>query len=319
MNNQNFTIVYMGSPEFAVGPLETLYKAGYNIPLVVSQPDKPKGRKGVMTPTAVKIWAEQHNIPVITPKNVNEEAVVETIKQCNPDLLVVTAFGQILRKTLLETAPQGAVNIHASLLPKYRGAAPIHFAIMNGEKLAGVTTMFMDEGLDTGDMILQAAVEIEENDNLQILRDKLMILGNDLILETVELIQDNLAPREKQLETESSYAHKILPEHEKIDFNGSALEIHNKIRALSPEIGAFAKYEDGNKNMKFWSTVLTDENASTEPGTLEKADKKAIYVATADKLLKVLELQPAGKGRMRAVDWWNGQKKNYQEKKLIFR
>lgn len=317
--NKDFTIVYMGSPEFAVGPLAMLKEAGYNIPLVVSQPDKPKGRKGILTPTAVKAWALENDIPVITPKNVNDDEVVAEIRNCRPDLLVVTAFGQILRKPLLELAPHGAVNIHASLLPKYRGAAPIHFAIMNGEKLTGVTTMFMNEGLDTGDMILQAAVEIADEDNLATLRDKLMVLGNDLILETVALIQDNLEPRESQLDEESSYAHKILPQHEKIDFKRSALEIHNQIRALSPEIGAFAQYEDGAKKMKFWQTALTEEATDAEPGTLVKFDKKAIYVAAADKLLKVLELQPAGKGRMRAIDWWRGQQKNYADKKLIFK
>lgn len=317
--NKDFTIVYMGSPEFAVGPLTKLKEAGYNIPLVVSQPDKPKGRKGILTPTAVKAWALENGVPVITPKNVNDDEVVAEIRNCRPDLLVVTAFGQILRKPLLELAPHGAVNIHASLLPKYRGAAPIHFAIMNGEKLTGVTTMFMNEGLDTGDMILQAAVEIADEDNLATLRDKLMVLGNDLILETVALIQDNLEPRESQPDEESSYAHKILPQHEKIDFKRSALEIHNQIRALSPEIGAFAQYEDGAKKMKFWQTALTEEATDAEPGTLVKFDKKAIYVAAADKLLKVLELQPAGKGRMRAVDWWRGQQKNYVDKKLIFK
>ena len=316
--NKDFTIVYMGSPEFAVGPLETLLAAGYNIPLVVSQPDKPKGRKGIMTPTDVKARALELGLPVITPQNVNDDDVVAEIRSCNPDLLVVTAFGQILKKPLLELAPRGAVNIHASLLPKYRGAAPIHFAIMNGEKLTGVTTMFMDEGLDTGDMILQSAVEIADDDNLQTLRDKLMILGSDLILETVGLIQDNLEPREDQLDEESSYAHKILPQHEKIDFGKTALEVHNQIRALSPEIGAFAKYEGGGKNMKFWQTSLTDEDCAEPAGTLVKFDKKAIYVATGDKLLKVLELQPAGKGRMRAVDWWRGQQKNYTDKKLKF-
>ena len=316
--NQDFTIVYMGSPKFAVGPLAKLKQAGYNIPLVVSQPDKPKGRKGVMTPTAVKAWAEENGIPVITPKNVNDDDVIEQIKKCQPDLLVVTAFGQILRKPLLELAPHGAVNIHASLLPKYRGAAPIHFAIMNGEKMTGVTTMFMNEGLDTGDMILQAAVEIDENDNLESLQDKLMILGNDLILETVALIQDNLEPRESQLDAESSYAHKILPKHERIDFNRSAVDVHNQIRALSPEIGAYAVYENGTKKMKFWQVCLTEESTDAEPGTLVKFDKKALYVAAADNLLKILELQPAGKGRMRAVDWWRGQQKNYSDQKLIF-
>ena len=316
--NKDFTIVYMGSPEFAVGPLEALLNAGYNIPLVVSQPDKPKGRKGIMTPTAVKAWAEEHDLRVITPQNVNEESVVEEIRSCKPDLLVVTAFGQILKKPLLEMAPHGAVNIHASLLPKYRGAAPIHFAIMNGDKLTGVTTMFMDEGLDTGDMILQSAVEIEADDNLETLRNKLMILGNDLILETVSLIQDNLEPREDQLDVESSYAHKILPKYEKIDFNRTAFEVHNQIRALSPEIGAYALFEEGAKKMKFWQTSLTEDAAEEPAGTLVKFDKKAVYVAAADKLLKVTELQPAGKGRMRAVDWWRGQQKNYQDKKLKF-
>lgn len=316
--NKDFTIVYMGSPEFAVGPLAALLAAGYHIPLVVSQPDKPKGRKGVLTPTAVKAWALEQGLPVITPKNVNDDEVVAEIRRQQPDLLVVTAFGQILKKPLLELAPHGAVNIHASLLPKYRGAAPIHFALMNGEKLTGVTTMFMDEGLDTGDMILQSAVEIDDDDNLQTLRDKLMTLGNDLILETVALIQDNLEPREDQLEEESSYAHKILPEHEKLDFTKTAVEIHNRVRALSPEIGAYAKYENGGKNMKFWQTALTDEASAEPAGTLVRFDKKALYLATGDKLLKVTELQPAGKGRMRAVDWWRGQQKNYIDKKLKF-
>lgn len=316
--NSDFTIVYMGSPAFAVGPLSALIEEGYSVPLVVSQPDKPKGRKGVLTPTAVKSWALEHQIPVITPANVNDSAVVEQIRACHPDLLVVTAFGQILRKPLLELAPHGAVNIHASLLPKYRGAAPIHFAIMNGERVTGVTTMFMDEGLDTGDMVLQAAVEISENDNLQTLQEKLIPLGSELIVETVQLIQDHLEPREPQLEEESSYAHKILPEQEKISFNRSAIEVHNQIRALSPEIGAYAGFERGTKKMKFWKTSLTEETASEAPGTLEKVDKKAIYVATADNLLRVLELQPAGKGKMRAVDWWRGQQKNYTDTKLRF-
>lgn len=145
-----------------------------------------------------------------------------------------------------------------------------------------------------------------------------MVLGNDLIIETVELIRDNLAPRESQLDVESSYAHKILPKYEKIDFNGNIKDIHNRIRALSPEIGAYAVYENGSKKMKFWQTCLTDEDSSMPAGTLEKFDKKAIYVATADKLLKVTELQPAGKGRMRAVDWWRGQQKNYTESNLKF-
>lgn len=315
--NKNFTIVYMGSPDFAVGPLAALVEAGYNIPLVISQPDKPKGRKGTLTPTAVKVWAQEHGLSVITPFDVNSEQTVSQIVGCKPDLLVVTAFGQILKKPLLKAAAHGAVNIHASLLPKYRGAAPIHFAIMNGEKITGITTMFMDEGLDTGDMILQAAVEIDTDDNLQSLQQKLMLLADDLILETVGLIQDNLAPREDQLEEESSYAHKILPQHEKIDFNRPAAEVHNQIRALSPEIGAYATFAEGKK-MKFWQTFLTDEDAHEAAGTLEKADKKLIYVAAEDKLLAVAELQPAGKGRMRAVDWWRGQQKNYTESKLKF-
>ena len=311
----------MGSPAFAVPPFQALVAAGYHIPLVISQPDKPKGRKGVLTPTAVKEAALSCNIPVITPQNVNDAEVLAQIKALQPDLLVVTAFGQILKKPLLTIAPAGAVNIHASLLPLYRGAAPIHQAIMDGQTRTGITTMFMDAGLDTGDMILQEGLEILPEDNTGTVQEKLAAIGAQLILETVALIQDGIAPRQPQDHEKSTYAKKILREQEQIDWQQPMLTIHNQIRALAPEIGAYAYYQEKGvrKVMKFWHSALTTETTTSPPGTIIGFDKQSIFVACGDgKVLQILALQPAGKGKMRAIDWWRGQQKNYQEESFLF-
>ncbi len=258
------------------------------------------------------------------------------IAACKPDLLVVTAFGQILKKPLLELAPKGAVNIHASLLPQYRGAAPIHWAVMNGEATTGITTMYMAQGLDTGDMILQRAVEILPEDNTGILYEKLEKIGADLIVDTVDLIAQGLAPRQPQDHEKSSYAQRILREQEKIDWQKSAMEIHNQVRGLAPEIGAFAHYIEKEKQqvMKIWLTEAVDtaEAAKTaslalqdmlsiaeakQPGVILGADKKGVFVRCGTGVIKLIEIQPSGKGKMKAIDWWRGKQNQLAEGEMI--
>ncbi|MDD2569227.1 MAG: methionyl-tRNA formyltransferase [Clostridia bacterium] len=304
---KKLNIVYMGSPDFAVLPLKALLEAGYNISLVVTQPDRPKGRKAVLTPTPVKTFAISRNLPVISPNNVNEEAFLAQIKAAKPDLLVVTAFGQILKEPLLNLSPLGAVNIHASLLPKYRGAAPIHWAIINGEDITGITTMYMDKGLDTGDMILQQSVAIEPMDTIGTLHDKLARVGSELIVDTVALIADGLAPREPQENAHASYASKIDRSLEKIAWHKENTAVCNLIRGLSPSPAAYTLYE--GQPLKIVLAALSDESSSLPVGTVYKSSNNKVNVVCGKGLLQLLKVKPAGKGVMAAVDWWRGQKK----------
>lgn len=317
--NKDFTIVYLGSPEFAVAPLKALLDAGFNIPLVLTQPDKPKGRKGVLTPTAVKEFALSKDIPVLAIPNVNDEEVLAKIQGCAPDLLVVTAFGQLLKEPLLAMAPLGSVNIHASILPEYRGAAPIHQAIMDGKTETGITTMFMEKGLDTGDMLMKAYCDILPNETTGELRDRLADMGADLILETVKGLRDGSIKPEKQNHDLSSYAGKITGETEVIDWNNSAAAIHNKIRGLVPDTSAFCtlKVADKEQVLKIWQSEISTYMEDGCAGKIVGADKKGIFVATGDGILKILMLQPAGKKQMRAVDWWNGQGKKIDNLQLF--
>ncbi len=317
--NKDFTIVYLGSPEFAVAPLKALLDAGFNIPLVLTQPDKPKGRKGVLTPTAVKEFALSKNIPVLAIPNVNAAEVMAEIQACKPDLLVVTAFGQLLKEPLLEMAPMGAVNIHASILPEYRGAAPIHQAIMDGKSETGITTMYMEKGLDTGDMLQKAFCEILPNETTGELRDKLAVLGADLIVSTVKGLRDGSVKPEKQNHELSSYAGKITRETEVIDWNNSAADIHNKIRGLVPDTSAFCTIKVGGDEqvLKIWQSEISTYMEDGAAGKIVGADKKGIFVATGHGILKILMLQPAGKKQMRAVDWWNGQGKKIDDLQLF--
>lgn len=297
-------IVYMGSPDFAVAPMKALIDAGHDVVLCVSQPDRPKGRKKQLTPTAVKQAALDLGIEVITPQNVNEQSVVDQIAAAKPELMVVTAFGQLLKKPLLEMAPLGAVNIHASLLPKYRGAAPIQCAIANGEKVTGVTTMFMDIGMDTGDMIMSAELAIEPDDNTATLHEKLSAIGADLILKTVDALAAGNCPRTPQNNDEATYAPKILREQERINWQDSAENIANLVRALAPWVGAYSTYDE--KNVKIWRAYAVS-GVSAEPGIVCDADKEGITVACGTGALKILRLQPAGKQEMAATDFWRGQ------------
>jgi methionyl-tRNA formyltransferase len=297
-------IVYMGSPDFAVLPLEALLAAGYQVVGVVTQPDRQKGRGKHLAATPVKEVALKHQIPLIQPHNVNGDEAVKSIKAWHPDILVVVAFGQLLRKPLLEMAPLGAINLHASLLPAYRGAAPIHWAIIKGEKITGVTTMYMDEGMDTGDMILKAECEIGENDSTGILHDKLASLGADLLVKTLQDIENNQAQRLPQNDSLASYAPMLTKEHELIDWHKTAQEVHDQIRGLSPWPGAYTIYK--NKRLKIHEAANI-QWLRGEPGRVLAIDKeKGLIVSSSLGSVAIKKVQLAGKNIMDVADFCRG-------------
>ena len=224
----------MGTPDIAMECLAALYDAGEEIVAVVTQPDKPKGRGYILTPPPVKVYAMERNIPVYQPATLRDEAFAELLSEINPDLIAVVAYGKILPKSVLDYPKYGCINVHASLLPKYRGAAPIQRVIIDGETVTGVTTMYMAEGLDTGDMILKSYVNIEEDDNFETLHDKLASSGAKTLVDTVNAIKNGEMIREKQDDSLANYAAKIEKSDCKIDFSVSAREVHNRIRGLSP-------------------------------------------------------------------------------------
>ncbi len=228
-------IVYMGTPDFAVPALEKLAQSpDYTVAAVFTQPDKPKGRKMVMTPPDVKVCAEKLGIPVFQPSSMRSEEAYNSLKELNPDVIVVAAYGQILPKAVLDLPKFGCVNIHGSLLPKYRGAAPIQQSVLDGEKVTGVTTMLMDVGLDTGDILLKAETEIGENETAGELFDRLAVLGGELIIETLDKLKKGEITPQKQDESLATHTSKITKELCPIDFNMSAFEVHNKVRGLNP-------------------------------------------------------------------------------------
>ncbi|MGB5823144.1 MAG: methionyl-tRNA formyltransferase, partial [Proteocatella sp.] len=233
-------IIFMGTPEFAVYSLEVLKERGDEVALVISQEDKPKGRGKKLQPTPVKERALEYGYEVYQPKKVREKEAVEIIKNINPDLIVVTAFGQILTKEILDIPKYGCINVHASLLPKYRGAAPINFAIINGESQSGITTMYMGEGLDTGDMILSDSIKIEDEDTAGVLHDKLAKLSKKTLKETLDLIEKGRAPRSVQEHEKSTYAPMMNKELGHIDFSKEAQSIVNLVKGVDPWPSAYA-------------------------------------------------------------------------------
>ena len=244
-------IVFMGTPDFAKVSLEKVYEAGYKIEAVVTNVDKPKGRGMKLVPSPVKEFALEKNIEVLQPTKVrNNPEFIEKIKKINPDVICVVAYGKILPQELLEIPKLGCINVHGSLLPKYRGAAPIQWAVLNGETSTGITTMYMDVGMDTGDMILKEETEIGENETTGELWDRLSVIGGDLLVKTLKLIETGKAPREKQGE-EFTLAPMLNKEMAKIDWeNKTAVEIKNLVRGLNPIIGAYSYIND--KKIKFW-------------------------------------------------------------------
>lgn len=300
-------IIFMGTPDFAVGTLEALIEAGHEVVLAVTQPDKPKGRGKEMQFTPVKECALKHDIPVFQPRKVREEACIEELRKYNADIMVVVAFGQILPKEILEMCTYGCVNVHASLLPKYRGSAPIQWAIINGEEVTGVTTMQMDEGLDTGDMLLKIEIPIEPKETGGSLFDKLAAAGAKLCVETLEALQNKTVTPIPQGETTTAYAKMLDKQLGNIDWNQSAIEIERLIRGLTPWPSAYTNWNE--KVMKIWDAEVWDidlEMEDAKPGTIVKVEKDAFYVQTGEGLLKVCELQIPGKKRMDAGAFLRG-------------
>lgn len=292
----------MGTPQFAVPSLDILIKNGHEILSVVTVPDKPKGRGQKVGISDVKQYALGHNLPVLQPVKLKDENFVNQIKELNPDLIIVVAF-RILPPVVFNIPKYGSFNLHASLLPKYRGAAPINRAIINGDKETGVTTFFLEDKVDTGNIILQEKIEIGEDDNAGIVHDKLSEIGSHLVLKTVQEIESGNVKLQKQNDEYSSPAPKIFKDDCRIDWSKTAEQIHNLIRGLSPYPTAWTIFE--NKVLKIYSAIKTTEVPAGEIGLLIKNGKK-LFVNCSDFMLEILELQIEGKKRMNAIDFLNG-------------
>ena len=295
-------VVFMGTPDFSVPALEKIAQH-HQVQAVVTQQDRPKGRGHKMQYTPVKEKALELNIPVFQPEKVKNPEFVDILKEMNPDVIVVIAFGQILSKEILDLPKYGCINVHASLLPEYRGAAPIQWAVIDGKKESGVTTMYMAEGLDTGDIIDKKVIELDKKETGGSLFDRLSLIGGDLILETLKHLEDGTAKRIPQDDEKSSYAGKITKELGHIDFTKSAVEIEQLIRGLNPWPSAFTHVDD--KTLKIWDVDVIDEPVKEEPGTIISTNK-TLKVATGDGYLDIKELQLAGKKRMDIVSFLNG-------------
>ena len=296
-------IVFMGTPEFAVPCLQKLIDCGHEVTGVFTQPDKPKGRHGILTPPPVKELAVENSIKVYQPVKMRDGEALEMIKEANPELIIVVAYGKILPKEILEYPQYGCINIHASLLPKLRGAAPIQWSVINGFDKTGVTSMQMDEGLDTGDMLIKGEIEISQNETAGELHDRLSLLGAEILEKTInKLLDGNLSP-EKQNHDEFTYAPMLSKELSPIDWNLSAKEIHNKIRGLSPWPSANAKL--CGKTVKIHKSVLTDDKGGNA-GEIIRADKRLVVSCGDNKCIEILELQAEGKRSMSAADYLRG-------------
>lgn len=294
-------ILLMGTPEFAVVPFEAIIKEGYNVIGLVSQPDRPQGRNKEILPTPTKKMAQKYNIPVLAPEKIRTN--YEEVAALKPDLIVTCAYGQIIPKALLDVPTIGCINIHASLLPKLRGGAPIHKSIIYGEKETGVTIMDMVEKMDAGDMISQKSTPILDSDTAGSLFEKLSVIGADLILETLPSIIDGSAKRVKQNEELVTYAWNISKDEEKIVWDKSAREVFNQIRGLNPWPIAYTMI--GDERVKIHSVTLTDKNANAQAGTIVY-ENGAMLVATADKFVEIKEIQPFGKSKMDIKSFLNG-------------
>lgn len=306
-------IVFMGTPEFAVPCLERLISDGHNVKGVFTQPDKPKGRGHKMQFPPVKECAVDAGIPVYQPLKMKDGEAISILENLNPELIIVVAYGKILPKEILDYPKYGCINMHASILPRYRGAAPIQWSVLNGEKISGVTAMQMDVGLDTGDMLLTKTVEIGENETAGELHDKLSVLGADVMSETIDLLLKGELKPEKQDDSESNYAPMLSKDLCPIDWNESAQKVHNKVRGLSPWPVATAKL--GEKTIKIHKTAVSGRCNAT-PGEVVVSDKKLIVACGESTSVEIIVLQTEGKKAMNASDFLRG---NPIEKGIILK
>lgn len=300
-------IVFMGTPDFAVGSLQALCESGkHEIVGVVTQPDRPKGRGNKMLMTPVKEYALEQGLTVYQPQKVKTPEFVQTLRELQPELIVVAAFGQFLSRELLELPPHGCINVHASLLPKYRGAAPIQYAIIKGEKESGVTIMQMDIGMDTGAMLEKVVVPIAENTTMGELHDALREQGAALLLKVIDDIAAGTAVAEPQNDAEATYATLLDRSMEHIDWTKSAQEVHNLIRGFNPAPSTFTKLSNG-KSLKIWGSRLTEKKSEAVAGTVVEAGKHSFFVACGSGVLEITEVQPESKKRMAAQVFLNGR------------
>ena len=302
-------IVFMGTPDFAKESLEAVYNAGHEILAVVTNPDRPKGRGMKLVASPVKEFALEKNLKIYQPEKVkNNVEFIEEIKRFKPDVICVVAYGKILPKEILEISKFGCINVHGSLLPQYRGAAPIQWAVLNGDKTTGITTMYMDTGMDTGDMILKEKIEIGEDDTTGDVWENLSKIGANLLVKTLKQIEEGTAPRIPQ-GTDFSMAPMLDKEMSKIDWkNKDAKQIKNLVRGLNPIMGTYS-YLDGKK-IKFWKVdALQDEDSNVENGTVIKADsKEGLYIKAKNGIIKVLEIQGENAKKMNIQDFLRGNK-----------
>ncbi len=296
-------IVFMGTPEFAVPCLQKLIDCGHEVSGVFTQPDKPQGRKMVLTPPPVKVLAAENGITVYQPVKMRDGTALEMLKEANPELVIVVAYGKILPKEILEFPQYGCINIHASLLPKLRGAAPIQWSVINGFDKTGVTSMQMDEGLDTGDMLLKGELEIGENETAGELHDRLSVLGADILEKTIDALQRGTLSPEKQNHSEFTYASMLSKELSPIDWSMPARQVHNKIRGLSPWPSANAKL--GGKTVKIHRSVLASEKGS-RAGEIVVADNRLVVCCGDMNCIEITNLQAEGKKAMSAADFLRG-------------
>lgn len=299
-------IIFMGTPDFAAASLEALIDSRHEIQAVVTQPDKPKGRKGELTPSSVKVIAKREGIKVYQPLKVRDEEFVKTLRAYNPDVMVVVAFGQIIPLSILKMPKYGCVNIHGSLLPKYRGAAPIQWAVLDGEKETGITTILMDEGIDTGDILLKKTIKIDADETSGSLFDKLMALGAKTILETLDELEKGSLTPTKQGESPTAYAKMLTKAMGLIDFTKSAKELDCFVRGMDPWPSAYTLLS--GKTLKLWKVRVVEGGGKA--GSVIEIGKESFTIACGEGAIEVLEVQLEGKKRMSAGDFLKGSTLN---------
>ncbi|MDE6700270.1 MAG: methionyl-tRNA formyltransferase [Acetatifactor sp.] len=306
-------IVFMGTPDFAVGAMEALLEAGHEITLAVTQPDKAKGRSGQLQAPPVKECALKHQIPVLQPRRIKTPEAIAELKKYEADVYIVAAFGQILSQEILDMPKYGCLNIHASLLPKYRGASPIQHVIIDGESETGVTIMQMDAGIDTGDMLYKKKISIEDTDTYETLHDKLTVLGGEAIKEALDLLEEGKLMPERQDDAASCHAPLIEKQMGHLDFAQSAVVLDRLIRGVTPWPSAYTSYK--GKQLKIWRAVPVEDAetarktaSQSAPGTILDTDRDSVLISCGQGALRVLELQLEGKKRMSAHDFLLGVK-----------
>ena len=305
-------VIFMGTPTFSVPVLERLIKET-NVTLVLSQPDREKDRKGNILPTPTKKIALYNHIEVYQPTKIKES--YEKIISLNPDIIITCAYGQIIPEEILNYPKYGCINVHGSLLPRLRGGAPIHHAIINGDKKTGITIMYMDKKMDSGDIISQAELDILDSDNLDSIYEKMSIMGADLLIKTLPSIIAGTNQRIKQNNDEVTFGYNITKEEEKIDFSKSSKDIHNQIRGLSSIPGAYCLFD--NKRMKVYKSEVTTNKSTSIYGQIIKIDKTGIYVNTKDFVIKLTDIKIEGKKRCLVKDFVNGIKEEEYVGKVL--